>query len=266
METTGAGESASRPASQASGRSEGSRSSAQARASDEVLRVTRQRARIAAEMKKQAASQAARQAALLAEQAAVQAEMTAQRADLEAAEEQLQAEVEHAQRAYEISAGSVAMSSSQKVREWNCSVGEMPVDAGADGSAGERAARAAEGVRPAGADANHAAAASSAQAWPASEPCRAVRVQDRDREQRDRDHRERDRRRRRAQCVNVGIGHRRRQGLQLHRQRVMLAHGLAGARDLIPRQREAEQADAEMIEGATIGNTTYRRVCQGVAP
>ena len=42
-----------------------------------------------------------------------------------------------------------------------------------------------------------------------------------------------------------GVGHGRRQALQFERQRVDVADGLRGARDLVPAQREAEHADAD---------------------
>src|SRR6267143_35261 len=67
-----------------------------------------------------------------------------------------------------------------------------------------------------------------------------------DQQQRYQDYGERHAGRHRAEGVDLGIGHGRREAGQLERQRVLVgAQGLARARRLVPREREAEEGDAD---------------------
>src|SRR5260370_42575790 len=67
-----------------------------------------------------------------------------------------------------------------------------------------------------------------------------------DQQQRYQDYGERHAGRHRAEGVVLGIGHGRREAGELQRQRVLLsAHGLARAGRLVPREREAEEGEAD---------------------
>src|SRR4051812_40959772 len=57
------------------------------------------------------------------------------------------------------------------------------------------------------------------------------------------DHRERDGRDYGAERIDVGVGHGGGEALEIERQRVHRADRLAGTREFVPGQREAEQAD-----------------------